>query len=240
MPLRGVEMRILHVLLVVIPLSLPGAALAQRSPVVVELFTSQGCTSCPPADALLGELADRPDVLPLALHVTIWDYLGWKDKFGLEANTRRQYAYAKAARKRSIYTPQMIVEGVDRAVGSDAERVLELVDEHARIPPAAELDIERRGEVLNIRLAPVGPAGSGPADVYLVRFMDNETVAIEYGENAGQEIEYHNIVTDWTALARWDGRTEAEFGVELAGDANVAVIVQQERFGPVLTAARLP
>lgn len=233
-------MRILQVLLAVMPLVLPAAALAQRGPVLVELFTSQGCSSCPPADAILAELADAPGVIALALHVDYWDYLGWKDKFGQEAHTRRQRAYAKVARERSVYTPQMIVQGVDRVVGANAEQVLGLIDAHQARPETAALTLDRDGPMLRIRLAPVALAGAGASDVYLVRFLSAETVAIGAGENAGHQIAYRNIVTEWSPLARWDGRSTAEFGVELVGPENVAVIVQRERLGPVLTAAKLP
>ncbi len=237
-------MRHLQILLfaavAVLPLGLPAAALAQRSPVVVELFTSQGCSSCPPADALLGELAAEPDVIALAFHVTVWDYLGWKDSFGMEANTRRQYAYAKAARERSISTPQVVVQGVDRLIGSDGEAIAASIAARQAMPPAAAIELSREGDTLEVALAPTGLAAAGPSEVMLVRFKDGERVAIEDGENAGYEIDYHNIVTDWTMLGRWDGLAPVEITAPLDGSENVAVIVQRERMGPVLSAARLP
>lgn len=233
-------MRILKALLVIASLCAPGWAMAQqRAPVVVELFTSQGCSSCPPADALLGQLAGRTDVIALSLHVDYWDYLGWVDTFGSPANSMRQRAYAKVARERTLYTPQVIVQGVDRAIGSD-ERVFDLVEEHLETPVGADLDISREGDVLNVRLGPRDGVRAGPCDVFLVRFLPGAKVRIEGGENAGHEIDYHNIVTEWIRLARWDGRTRAEFSMNVTGDASIAVIVQRERLGPVLTAAALP
>ena len=108
-----------HLLAVVLFLT-PLGAWAQ-TPVVLELFTSQGCSSCPPADALLAELAERPDIIALALHVDYWDYLGWKDSFGSPKYTARQRAYAKAARSRSVYTPEMVVQGEDRVAYDHVE-----------------------------------------------------------------------------------------------------------------------
>jgi hypothetical protein len=105
----------------------PGSA-AESAPVVVELFTSQGCSSCPPADRLLGELAQRDGVLPLSFHVTYWDRLGWPDTFGLEASTRRQNDYADWLRLGTMYTPQMVIGGRIDVVGSSRGRVLEAID----------------------------------------------------------------------------------------------------------------
>ena len=232
-------MRILQVLLLAVPLGLPAAAWAQRSPVLVELFTSQGCSSCPPADAILADLAELPGVIALALHVDYWDYLGWEDKFGRPEHTDRQRRYAKAARERSVYTPQLIVQGVDRVVGANAEEVLSSVAAHQARPAGARLDLVREGEALRIRLAPAGFGATGASLVYLVRFLPAETVEIGGGENAGHTIDYTNIVTDWETVARWDGLGEAEFGIDLSADANAAVVVQRERLGPVLTAAML-
>lgn len=233
-------MRILQVLFLVLPLGLPASAWAQRSPVLVELFTSQGCSSCPPADALLADLARKPDVIALALHVDYWDYLGWQDKFGQAAHTDRQRKYAKAARERSIYTPQLIVQGVDRVVGANAEAALTAISAHQASPAGALLRLERDGGAVRIQLTPVASPIAGPSVVYLVRFLPRETVEIADGENAGQTVDYINIVTEWNAVARWDGVGEAEFGVEFSEDENAAIIVQRERLGPVLTAAILP
>ena len=131
----------------------------------------------------------------------------------------------------------MIVQGVDRVVGADAEAVLAAIAAHQARPVGALLSLERDGAALRIRLAPVVSPIAGPSVVYLVRFLPQETVEIGGGENAGHTIDYTNIVTDWDAVARWDGLGEAEFGVEFGGDENAAVVVQRERFGPVLTAA---
>jgi hypothetical protein len=230
-------MRLLRPLIVAAALMTPLGAAAQGAPVVVELFTSQGCSSCPPADALLTELAGREGVIALALHVDYWDYLGWKDAFALPGNTARQRAYAKAAKSRSIFTPEMVVQGAERVKGHDAERVLAEIARYEARPPGAELGLERDGDTLRIHLAPAGDGGGGPADIHLVRFRPSAEVAIEAGENAGREVTYTNIVTGWETIARWDGASSVDMRYEGLEDGPVAVIVQGKHMGPVLTAA---
>jgi hypothetical protein len=218
---------------------MPQHGRAQPAPVVVELFTSQGCSSCPPADALLAELAGAEGVIALALHVDYWDYLGWTDSFAKPRYTERQRAYAKAAKSRTIFTPQMVVQGSDRLKGHDSERIREKIAAHQMRDPAVGLTLEPDGEGLAVRLEPRAEA-LGPADVHLVRFRPEEVVAIEGGENAGQTVTYSNIVTDWQTIGHWDGTAPLELRVEEAGDGPLAVIVQQSKMGPVLTAGRWP
>lgn len=234
-------MRILQPLLVVTALAFPGLAAAQRvPPVVVEFFTSQGCVSCPPADAVFRRIARRPEILALALHVDYWDYLGWKDIFGQPTHSRRQRAYAATEGKRSVYTPQMIIGGVDRVVGSDLAEVEKGIDAHLPLPPRAMVDLKREGGRIRLRVAPADVNGAGAADIHVVRYVPEAVVTIDSGENAGHVITYANIVTDWLTIARWDGVTAAELTFEAPGTEPVAVLVQRERHGPMLTAARLP
>jgi hypothetical protein len=214
-------------------------AQAQRSPVVVELFTSQGCAYCPPADEMFSRIVEMPGVIALALHVDYWDYLGWKDTFGSAANSDRQRHYAKAARSRSVYTPQFVVQGVDRMTASDPGAVLGAIEAHQRRPATVALEIGREGHRLWIRLASTEPAGSGRSDVFLARFRPSESVLIGHGDNAGRDITYSNVVTRWEAVARWDGSTPAELDLAVDGPEPLAVIVQRERLGPILTAAQL-
>jgi hypothetical protein len=234
-------MRILQPMLVLATFAFPGLAAAQRvPPVVVEFFTSQGCVSCPPADAVFHRIAARPEVLALALHVDYWDYLGWKDIFGQPAHSRRQRAYAAADRKRSIYTPQMIIGGVDRVVGSDLAEVEKGIEAHLPLPPRAMVDLTRDGDKVRLRVAPADVNGAGAAEIHVVRYVPEAVVTIDSGENAGHVITYTNIVTDWLTIARWDGVTPAELAFEAPGTEPVAVLVQREHNGPMLTAARLP
>ena len=210
-----------------------------QTPVVIELYTSQGCSSCPPADALLAELAKHEGVIALALHVDYWDYLGWKDDFGQPSNTARQRAYAKAAHSRTIYTPEMVVQGDVRVKGHDAERILKEIARRQALPPPVVLDVTRDGEDVAIHVAPTaGPIGA--AVIQLVNFIPSAGVSIEGGENAGETVTYTNIVTQWTTIARWDGTTPADMRYEGVEPGPLAVIVQQVQMGPVLTAAELP
>ena len=217
-----VPQTLLAALLLVVPLG----AQAQTPPVVLELFTSQGCSSCPPADALLTELAAREDVIALALHVDYWDYLGWKDSFGKPAHTARQRAYAKAARSRSIYTPEMVVQGEDRLIGHDAAKIEARIAAHRSASRAGIAWICAATATSWSSRSPRSAIRSGPRRCTWCASCRPTMVAIEAGENAGHEITYTNIVTDWDTIARWDGESAVELRAQ-AGDGPVAVIVQK-------------
>ena len=232
-------MRLVLILSALAALFMPQVGRAQPAPVVVELFTSQGCSSCPPADALLAELAGADGVIALALHVDYWDYLGWTDSFAKPRYTERQRAYAKAAKSRTIFTPQMVVQGAERLKGHDAERIRDRIEAHRMRDAPVGLTLEPDGEALAVRIEP-RREGLEPADVHLVRFIPEEVVAIGGGENAGQTVAYSNIVTDWETIGHWDGTAPMDLRVEEAGDGPLAVIVQRAKMGPVLTAARWP
>ena len=214
-----------------------GGARAE-SPVVVELFTSQGCSSCPSADELLGKLAQRDDVIALALHVDYWDYIGWKDSFAKPAWTKRQKAYAKAAGRRMIYTPQMIVGGQEDVVGNHPMDVVELIDSHSDAAPRARLSLSRSGDRLRIEVAP-DSGGARDAVVQLVHYRPKATVDVKRGENAGKRLTYHNIVERWEEVGQWSGRASESFEVPLSDDLPAVVIVQVARMGPVLAAERV-
>jgi hypothetical protein len=206
---------------------------AMRQGVLVELFTSQGCSSCPPADALLAGLAARDDVVALALHVDYWDYLGWRDSHGDPRNARRQRAYADRMGERMVYTPQMVVQGARAVVGSDASAVRAAI---AALPPSD-------GAALSLSLrdgAVVAEARSAtPATVVAFIYDAPFTQRIGAGENAGDALTYVNAVLDWRVLA------EAHVGAGVwtvtppAGAAGVALVAQQGRAGPVMGAARI-
>ena len=207
------------------------------TPVVVELFTSQGCSACPPADELLHKLAARDDVIALALHVDYWDYIGWKDRFALPGHTRRQKGYAKAAGRRMIYTPQMIINGVDHVVGNHPMDVSDLIALHeARSRPVA-LELETAGGKTILTLRATGEV-SGEIQVMLVDYDPEATVEITRGENAGRTISYANIVESWQELGVWDG--SAEFRTELPEVSSAAILVQKAGYGPMLAARNLP
>ncbi|SFI86091.1 DUF1223 domain-containing protein [Albimonas pacifica] len=223
----------------------PAPAPAEEPPApltVVELFTSQGCSSCPPADELLAELAARPDVLALSLHVDYWDYLGWKDAFAMPAFTKRQVAYGEAAGARSVYTPQIIVQGDARMVGSHRDKVLAAVADAAEAPRVAAISIREAGEGLEVRVRPL-VAGAPGGVLWFVTFHTPAPILIPKGENAGREVQYRNVARSWMKLGRWDGTQEAVYAAPApsgeAPEAGVAVILQQGYVGPVLAAARL-
>ena len=220
----------------------PQAGRAQQNAVVLELYTSQGCSSCPPADALLPKLADMPGVIALALHVDYWDYLGWKDSFGNVQYTKRQKAYAKALHHRPLYTPQAVIQGQDIIVGHQEPQIVKALNAYMSEPSPVRLDIDRgAGGILSIRATSRdGAALPGPFDVQLVQFLESAGVDIEGGENAGRNMTYTNIVTDWRTVAHWDGLTPLDLEItDLAPDQPVAVIVQEAGTGPVVTAAEL-
>ena len=230
-------MRRLFTLFAAIWMSAAGAATADE-PVVVELFTSQGCSSCPPADRILRELADRDDVIALAMHVDYWDYLGWKDSFANSANTKRQRAYARAAGERSIYTPQMVIGGKDHVIGSKPMKISSLLRKHARASAPVDVKLTRNGSTVQIEAKPTGPFGGG-AIVQLVTYIPRATVDVRRGENAGRKLTYSNIVQNVTVLGKWNGKGLYSVKAKAPADMPVVVLVQAPGAGPILGAARL-
>lgn len=216
-------------------LSLWGGAAAAEEPVVVELFTSQGCSSCPPADLLLRRLGAQPGVIALALHVDYWDYIGWADSFADPAFTARQKAYAAAQDKRSIYTPQMMVQGAEDAAGTRPMDVMDLIARHRAAPRTVMLEAELTGDRAQLSLHGTG----APADVVMVRYTPEAAVQIRRGENAGQNLPYSHIVTSLARVAGWDGRTPLELEVPVPGAAGAVLLVQETGHGPILAAAKL-
>lgn len=204
--------------------------------VVVELYTSQGCSSCPPADALLAELAEQPGVIPLALHVDYWDYIGWKDDFANPGFTKRQKAYAKAAGERMIYTPQMIVGGVERVVGHEPGAVAEAIARRAAQPSPVRLTVTRQGGQITISAVAAAPF-SAPVTVQVVSYAPGAAVQISRGENAGLALTYRNIVTSWDRLADWTGQEPLTLSAAVKADRPTVVIVQRQGPAEILAAA---
>lgn len=183
-----------------------------RPVVVVELFTSQGCSSCPPADKFLGQLADQPDVLPLALHVDYWDYIGWEDTFARPEHTKRQKAYAYAFGTKSIYTPQMVIGGTEQVVGSHVMKVMEILHRHQMSVGRVSLSRHKgeAGETLTVESTSNLPL---PKTIYaqIVIFRPKATVAVKRGENSGRMLTSTNIVTAIHTLGKWNGQGDAKF-----------------------------
>ncbi|WP_226341128.1 DUF1223 domain-containing protein [Gemmobacter serpentinus] len=218
------------------------AAETATPPVLLELYTSQGCVSCPAADALLAELVKDPALIPLALHVDYWDYIGWADSFASPQFTERQKAYARAAGSRMIYTPQMVVAGGARVEGNDPQAVAEAIEQAKALPQSAGLQLTREGDGLRIQGKLAQPVA--PLRVQLVRYKPEETVAIAHGENAGRTVTYHNIVTDWQVLADWPGEPPLDILVPQVGEGPLVVLLQRVAEGSsgpaeIVAAARI-
>ena len=205
---------------------------------VVELFTSQGCSSCPDADAMLAELAEREDIIALALHVDYWDYIGWEDPFGDPAHAERQRTYAHQAGRKSVYTPEMIVQGQTDIVGAKPMKLSEAIAKHAAMPAKVALKVGREGDSLTIQAEKVG-AVTGPMTVHMLRYTPLRTTEITRGENHGKTLDYANVVEGWTVLGTWDGSAPLEMTADMPGEKPCVVIIQAQDTGPILAAARI-
>ena len=212
----------------------PVAAIAAERPVVVELFTSQGCSSCPPANAYLNELSrDRRDILPLAFHVTYWDRLGWKDPFSLAAATQRQDRYGHRFGDGS-YTPEMVVDGVASMVGSDRGDVASAIENAKRhSQTAATVSVTRNGEQVSIEVH----SGSGAAKVLLIGFDHEHTTAIGRGENSGRTLTEANVVRSIRSVGQWSG-TPLRLSEPFPEGQDVAVVLEAPD-GQIIGASRL-
>lgn len=228
-------MKKLSILIATLWIGLSGIAYAQSQPVVVELFTSQGCSSCPPADALLHKLAARSDVIALSMHVDYWDYIGWKDEFGRPENAARQRSYAAAGGRRSVYTPQMIIAGEDSVIGTHPMDVADLIAKHSRSQKDVAMKAVRTGEKITIAATARRPA---KYDVKFVSYTNKRTSTIKRGENAGRTITYVNVVSDYKTVKKWDGRAPLSLAAN-AGKGPIVVLIQRTGHGPIEAAAAL-
>lgn len=217
-----------------------GAAQDETRPVIVELFTSQGCSNCPPADAYLRDLTRREGVLPLSFNVDYWDYLGWRDTLASPDNTARQRAYGRALGLSGVYTPQMVVDGTAEDIGSDRRKIDALIA--ARKPATNDVDMSLKDENgrLTISIA-AGRAPEKPATIWLVRYTTSRTVEIERGENRGETITYANVVRGIAPIGMWDGRKMRimlpEEEIMPDKDARCVVLLQAPGPGRILAVA---
>ena len=216
-------------------------AMAQdrQGPVVVELFTSQGCSSCPPADELLGELAVHDDVIALALHVDYWDYIGWEDTFASPEMTARQHGYAHAQGSTVVYTPQFIVGGQEHVVGVRPMAVADLIMAHHAQPDPVSVSLAGDGSSISVEAEAHMPPPRPAMVVQVVSYSPHEQVSIERGERAGTVADHYNVVTSWQVVADWDGAQPFSARIERQGGQPIVVIVQQAGQGPILGAARI-
>ena len=217
------------------------ASAAERDPVVVELYTSQGCNTCPPADIYLGELAAREDVITLSLHIDYWDYIGWKDRFATPESTDRQYGYAQAMGERRVYTPQMVIHGTTHESGRRRASIEAIIERaHAALRPRVAVALTRRDDGTAVVEIPASDPG-GPAEIWLMLVDQAHTVAIRSGENSGRTLTYHNVVREIVSLGTWDGEARriplSLVGADGTRRDGCVVIVQEAGLGPILGAA---
>ena len=202
-------------------------------PVVLELFQSQGCSSCPPANAVLNEIANRPDVLALNFAVTYWDRLGWKDSFAQPAFTDRQWDYARAGGRANVQTPQLIVDGKAAILGSRKDEVEAAIASHR--PPAGAPEIASGNGGITI-----GAGIGGAATVWLAAYDPRSVnVPIGAGENGGRTLVHRNIVRKLVKLGNWTGQA-ARFAIPAAqGSTAQAVLLQRGTGGPIIAARKI-
>jgi hypothetical protein len=228
----GVAIALLGLLAIPSRLAVAGSA---QSPTVVELFQSQGCSSCPPAEANVGAISDRPDVLALAFEVDYWDRLGWKDTFSKAAWTARQFAYAKAmGHGENVYTPQVVVNGRVEGDGLDASALAGLVSRGER--GAGGPSVGFSGGAVTVG---AGAAPAGGADVWLARYIPHAVeVTIPRGENGGHTLPYKHVVREMVLLGKWQGEAASFPAPAGSPDLAEAAIVQTNGAGPILAAAK--
>ena len=210
--------------LVCVSFAAPASATEPRA--VIELFTSQGCSSCPAADKLLGELAQDPSLVTMSLAVDIWDYLGWKDTLALHGHSDRQRAYANARGDREVYTPQVVINGIVHVLGSDKAAIEKAIAQTRR--SAAPLKVPVAIAVADGKVTVNVPAvkdAQSSGEVWLCPITGKAPVAIERGENRGHTMTYTNVVRRWVKLGNWDGKA-AIFSVPLADIPNAEYSLQ--------------
>ncbi|MEL7543798.1 MAG: DUF1223 domain-containing protein [Pseudomonadota bacterium] len=214
---------------------------------VVELFTSQGCSSCPPADALLETYANRPDVLALTMPVDYWDYLGWRDTFGKSAFSQRQRLYARKRGDGRVYTPQVVVNGLTHAVGFRGAKINAAITKTSRTvnKHRFQASLKRDGKRLVIDAVATGPKAPKACKVWLVQIQSKATVNVRRGENGGNKLTYYNVVRALSPLGTWRGEPMTVTLPEPLRDKNgavdrYAVIFQDDKVGPIIGAATIP
>jgi hypothetical protein len=198
---------------------------------VIELFTSQGCSSCPAADKLLGELSEDPSVIAMSLPITYWDYLGWKDTLASPGHTNRQRAYSQLRGDREVYTPQAIVNGSVQVLGSDRAAIEQAIGQSQSHPEVLTLPVSLSVAAGEVKIAAPEAKTAGAGEVWLCPMSKAVPVVIGRGENHGRTITYHNVVRRWLKLGEWTGAA-GTWSIPLEnvtgeGVDEVAVVVQE-------------
>ena len=223
------------------------AAEAVTADAVVELFTSQGCSSCPPADRVAGELIKNSrKLLVLSLPVDYWDYLGWKDTFAQHAFTERQRTYARARGDGQVYTPQVVVNGLQHVVGSEADSIRQAIAQTSATLKSKQVALklvpDADGMTVEIGAAPAGIDASN-AKVMLADFKSSADVKIGRGENGGSHVTYYHIVRELKPIGAWTGKAQtlhiAKADMATGGSDGCAVLLQSSDGGPILAGAQI-
>ncbi len=219
----------------------PTAGAPQRK-AVVELFTSQGCSSCPAADAMLHRLAERDDVVALSLSVDYWDYLGWKDTLARPKFTERQRAYARAHGDGAIYTPQMVVNGLAHVNGSNEAQIAKAIEKTGRVVAHVPITLsEEKGKLIVEAAAASTGAPAKDATLWLAVIATSIEVPIARGENQGKTVTYYNVVREIMPIGTWSGKTLTvrleRSSFMQPGTERCAVLLQQGHAGPIIGAA---
>ncbi len=216
-------------------------------PIVVELFTSQGCSSCPPADKLLGELAGQKNIIPLSMNVDYWDYLGWRDTLGSPEHTKRQKQYAANRGTRQVYTPQMVINGHLNVVGSRRDQVMRTLKQATAKTERVPMEISTKGDEVIIN---VGENKNIPtpqkATVWVLMTSQEVFVPIKRGENSGKKITYHNVVRQIIPVGMWEGKAvqfklpkaSLDLGKKQDGKRDCVVLLQKGTVGEIWGVAR--
>lgn len=213
---------------------------ASSVPVVVELFTSQSCSSCPPADKVLSELADNPNVIALSCHVDYWDHLHWKDTLSQSFCTDRQRSYARAMNSRRVYTPQMVVNGRSEFVGSNRGQAGNVISKAQKTPNVKMIEIAKSGDD-SVEITLPQLVKGGDYTVWIMGYNAPHTQSIPSGENRGRTVLYKNSVTALDTLGRWsgEGRTERFTLPKGTNTAGLAVIAQDGTHGHIAAAGKI-
>lgn len=237
------EFGILAAMLSVPAAGMTAAVAAEQPRAVVELFTSQGCSSCPPADRVLGDLVRDPSIVALSLNVDYWDYIGWKDTLALHGHSVRQQIYSRERGDRQVYTPQAVVNGMTHALGSDKSAIRQAIEQTRQTAKSMKVpvSVSVAGGNINVSMPAVARASG---EIWLCPVTSKISVAVGRGENYGRDLTYYNVVRGWTKLGDYTGKAET-FSVPVGKVSGenidaVAVMVQDGNVsapGPMLGAA---
>lgn len=212
----------------------PITSFANERVAVVELFTSQGCSSCPPADAFLGELAVRDDVLALAYHVDYWDYIGWDDVHAQAAFTERQRTYARTFNLRYVYTPQVVVSGGYETSGNKRDNIIKAVERELSGP--SDISLTSKNDSIEVD----GPVQDSDVGVFRVSFHKEVSTKVKRGENRGKTLTNYHIVRKLDYLGNWTGGGQSYQTKALSPEMGHAVFLQRKNDLKILSAIRLP